>query len=246
MEKDWRCLLIGNSRWHWALKHKNQWQFIHTTPDNKTLRQLRGARLRWAAVGPVPSHNSLKEKFRIDICNVPPINLPPWLGIDRALGAWGAFQQAKISQTHAKGLLVADAGTVLSLTKVNAHGEFTGGQLVGGLGLQIAAMVNGAEKLTNPQLQTIPKQQFPTSTPEAMMRGSFQALIGTILEAQRAAEMPIWLCGGDSPLLFEALKARGSDVVHHPNLVLEGMVDIHNQINQCQDHSESDPPFCQL
>ena len=59
-----------------------------------------------------------------------------------------------------------------------------------------------------------------------MLRGSFQALLGVLIEAQNAAKMPIWLCGGDSKILFDHLKDRISNLYLCPNLVLEAMVKI--------------------
>ena len=79
-------------------------------------------------------------------------------------------------------------------------------------------------------------KQFPINTAEAMQRGCLQALVGAIILAQKEANMPIWLCGGDAPVLMQELSKRNTHAVHHPNLVLEGMVDIENSLNQSQDH----------
>ena len=68
-----------------------------------------------------------------------------------------------------------------------------------------------------------------------MLKGSIQALVGTLIQAQESTKMPIWLCGGDAPALANELKERKIDVAHHPNLVLEGMVDIQRCLNQNQD-----------
>ena len=84
--------------------------------------------------------------------------IPNWIGIDRALGGWGAFQQAKCKGMHAKGLLLADAGTIFSLTKITANGEFAGGQLVAGLNLQRSTMASKTLKLAKPNNNYLPEE----------------------------------------------------------------------------------------
>ena len=131
--------------------------------------------------------------------------------------------------------LIADAGTILSLTRITAAGAFAGGQLVAGLRLQLSAMAIGANALKEPgKLEKIP-EKFPSKTAPAMHRGVLEALIGMLIEAQKTTRNQLWLCGGDSSLLFEELKQRNADVVHHPNLVLEGMTSISDEINPIQD-----------
>ncbi len=225
------CLLIGNSRWHWAIEEISNWNFLHTKPEPQKLLSLTVPLTAWAAVGPIPSANILHSSRRLQIEDVPLLDVPKGLGIDRALGAWGALKKAKEMGMDADGLLVADAGTVLSLTRIKANGTFAGGQLVPGLQLQLDAMAKGTENLTNPGFKPSNPPTFPFTTADAMRRGSLQALIGTLIEAQRKAMMPLWICGGDAPILVKELKESSIDVIHHPNLVLEGMVNIQQQLN---------------
>ncbi len=229
------CLLIGNSRWHWAFKKTDKWEYLHTTPDPKRIESLEMPIVAWAAVGPLPKNIYLNPAKRLTTKDIPLKELPPWLGIDRALAGWKAFKKAKSIGTNSSGLLVADAGTILSLTRISANGEFAGGQLIAGLRLQLSAMANGAKNLQNPGTSSFPPDQFPIATAEAMQRGSLQALIGTLIEATHETNMPLWLCGGDAPILIEELKKRNAQVRHYPNLVLEGMVEIQQQIKQDQD-----------
>lgn len=233
MEKT--CLLIGNSRWHWAEKVGEDWNFVHTAPDLARYRCLETTLVAWASVGPIPSEIRFQQSHRLALEEVPLRNMPSWLGIDRALGAWGALNRLKKSGMKCSGLIVVDAGTILSLTRVMVDREFRGGQLVSGLRLQLASMDSGSESLTDPGLGALHDDFFPYGTSDAMRRGSLQALVGMLLEAQRQAAMPLWLCGGDSLILCEALRHRGIEVAHYPNLVLEGMVDVHQMISQGQD-----------
>ena len=217
------CLLIGNTRWHWARCGPEGWHFVHTAPDPSQL-DVR-ALLRWAAVGPVPAHPALCPAMQLTLADVPLKAMPPWLGVDRALAAWAAWHMA--SPLRSGGLLVADAGTVLSLTRVSADGCFGGGQLAAGVGLQLRAMTSGTRDLPASGFpQTLTEDRFPHATVEAMQRGSVQSLLGLLLEAQQQCRWPLWLCGGDSPLLIEGLHQRGAEVVHSPDLVMQGLVQL--------------------
>ncbi len=221
--------MIGNSRWHWALKRQQKWEYSHSEP----LLNLESSRAlsitKWAAVGTVPQQIFLNPKSELQLKDIPLLKIPDWLGIDRALGGWSAFKKAQSKSEQDSGLLVADAGTVLSITKITSNGEFGGGQLVPGLKLQQKIMANGTNNLIEPKTMDIPNKQFPIETEAAMLRGSLQSLIGTLLLAQKKTDLPIWLCGGDSKIIFESMKSEKIDITYCPNLVLEGMVQLINQ-----------------
>ncbi len=226
------CLLIGNSRWHWAIKEDKAWNFYHTPPASQKFSSLEIPLTAWAAVGVIPKHPSLKPSKRLQSKDIPIKNMPNWIGIDRALASWGALKKIKSTGINSSGLLIADAGTVLSLNRLTANHEFAGGQLIPGLQLQLTAMATGAQNLNNPGLSSSTPAQFPFETAEAMQRGSIQALVGTLMEAINKTNAPLWLCGGDAPTLIQELRERNVAVLHHPNLVLEGMVDIQDKLNQ--------------
>lgn len=233
MPDGFRALLIGNSRWHWAEQRCDGWSFDHTPPDSLRLQQ-RPPHL-WAAVGAVPPDATLQGLRQVQLRDVPLREAPPWLGVDRALAGWRAWQQLR---DVGRGVLVVDAGTVLSLTRVTPAGEFAGGQLAAGMALQLRAMAAGAEALPLPaeplrteehSLAFESQSLFPRETPAAMRCGVRQALLGLIVEAQRISESPLWLCGGDAPELLPRLLARGVPVHHAPNLVLEGLLQLRNE-----------------
>ena len=222
-------LLVGNSRWHWAFQKLKGWDFFNTSRKNEILQALEIPLLAWAEVGNVPQNIDLDNSHKIKLQDIPLLKIPSWLGIDRALAGWAAFKKTKESSTlHSNGLLVADAGTVLSITKINAKGEFVGGQLAAGLQLQLKAMSKWSKNLTYPAEINFKKEPFPVKTEDAMIKGSLQSLIGTLKQAQSDAEAPLWLCGGDSSIIFNSLKSESQEVLLHPNLVLEGIIDIKN------------------
>ena len=220
------CLLIGNSRWHWAQRNKTKWEFFHTQPDAQKLRNVDQKYFTWAAVGAIPKISELTRENQLKSQDIPLINSPSWLGVDRALAGWGAFKKFKILGNSKNGLLIVDAGTILSLTRITTNGEFAGGQLVPGLHLQLSAMSDRAENLNFPTIKKFPTSSFPFATDEAMLKGSLQSLLGVILEAQKEANCPIWICGGDGNIIFQKLQGEAIDISLHPNLVLEGMINI--------------------
>ncbi len=220
-------LLIGNSRWHWAINYENQWNYSHTKAKEDMLNNLNTKSFKWASVGELPTNETLLDNFQeITIKDIPLKNIPLWLGIDRALSALGAVTKAKKNKAISNGIIIADAGTILSVTCIQLDGTFLGGQLVPGLKLQISAMVGGAKNLKDPGILKIPSEMFPRQTHEAMQRGSLEAVTGCLANAQKHLNMPIWLCGGDSDLLIHELKRQQLNVEHHPNLVLEGMIEL--------------------
>lgn len=221
-----RCLLIGNSRWHWAERRgASHWIYQHEAASPEEL-DAPSYLLAWAAVGRIPSHSSLQSSRRLNLSQIPLQGIPPWLGIDRALAGWGAWR----ANENRFGVLVVDAGTVLSLTRISANGSFSGGLLAAGYGLQLRAMSEATAGLTaTSPLVLDPKkaETFPFETQAAMRSGAQQSLVGLIRQAHAQSPWPIWLCGGDSPQLLPRLQEQlGMEVIHAPNLVMEAMVEL--------------------
>ena len=242
MASEQRCLLIGNSRWHWAEQSRSgAWSYSHSGPQLSVLAG--SAPLRsWAAVGPVPAHSMLRPDRRLCLDAIPLQNVPPWLGIDRALAGWGAWTQS----AEVGPLMVVDAGTVLSLTRVTADGAFNGGWLAAGLRLQLQAMAAGTEALPDPDNQNqdfCDGVSFPRDSCEAMRRGVIESLVGLIVRAQDLDPSPLWLCGGDAPLLMQALLTQGLELNHAPDLVMQSLVTL---VSSAPGRSALDQPLNQL
>ncbi len=224
-------LMIGNTRWHWASKIQKDWKFFHTSPNPIKFKDKDYSKLTWASVGTVPKNIKLCPSKKIILDDVPLNNLPSNLGIDRALASWSAFKKYSSLKNKERDLIVIDAGTILSVTKITSKGEFAGGQLISGFRLQLSSMANGALNLETPIDTTIPTEIFQYETNKAMIRGSINGLIGLILKIFEETKLPIWICGGDAPMILNELKNTNIDINHCPNLVLEGMIDIDKKIN---------------
>jgi type III pantothenate kinase len=227
-----RWLLIGNSRWHWALDEADGQggerapQFLHLPPQAAAVDPP----VAWAAVGPVPPEAALPAETRLALQDVPLAEAPPWLGIDRALAGWWA---ARLTGSP---VLVADAGTVLSLTLVDGRGRFAGGRLMAGAALQLGAMGSGTEGL--PCLErglasAVGGEAWPRATEAAMRQGVAEGLAAAVLEAGRQAlaldaGCRIVLTGGDGSTLLPLLRraaGMGEEVLlHRPELCLEALV----------------------
>ena len=218
-----RWLLIGNSRWHWAALAPDQSLQLWHTSAAAGLKQLQQAPEAWAAGGPVPKDLERWQPQRLLTSDVPLANLPPTLGVDRALAAWGAWQQCR------QPVLVADAGTALSLTLVDAAGCFLGGRLMAGGRLQLQALHQGTADL--PQLEPVEAAGplWATQTSEAMASGVARGLAAAIALAFHDRPQPpwpwqLWLTGGDAPVLMPLLQAQGLQPQHDEGLALAALV----------------------
>ncbi|MEX0588613.1 MAG: type III pantothenate kinase [Cyanobium sp.] len=218
-----RWLLIGNSRWHWATGKPGELQSWDDSPGAGDPEGLTG----WAAVGPVPPQLSLPACCRVLTTQVPLGRTPPWLGVDRALAGWSAWQRS------GGAVLVADAGTALSLTRIHEDGGFAGGRLLAGVALQLRSLQAGTAGLPALELPlSAPGQPWPDATGEAMAIGVVRGLAAAVAQAghEARAEYPgcrLWITGGDglllAPLVRELLVGSSLEVELAPTLALEAL-----------------------
>jgi type III pantothenate kinase len=186
-------LLIGNSRWHWACQAPpGICKYVDENPAAGLARLQAWADqlLGWAAVGPVPPQAGLDPSRRLTLQDVPMVDLPPWLGVDRALVGWQAWRSAAAGSA----VLVADAGTVLSLTCVDRRGRFVGGRLMAGAALQLRALNAGTANLPPPAGQLLlDPDPWPQATVAAMQSGVLRGLAAAL---NAAAEERILIPSG--------------------------------------------------
>ena len=222
-----RALLIGNSRWHWAQRTEQGVRIDHGDPDPGRFGIDPPI---WAAVGPVPEQLRTHQDLRVRLEDVPLLKAPPWLGVDRALGAWRAWRCSQERQLDcSRGLLLVDAGTVLSLTRLNADGCFAGGQLIPGYRLQLRAMAEGTVGLpSTPEFadDVFPQDVFPQETVAAMQRGVLQALLASIAVAQQHSRGLVWICGGDANLLQTHWRGASELLQVEGDLQLQALLDL--------------------
>lgn len=222
-----RLLLIGNSRWHWGVGD----HFWHCSPANGLEQFLQQPPQRWAAVGAVPKELEAWNQSQIVVEMVPLKNQAIGLGIDRALVGWGAWQRS------AGAVLVADAGTALSLTLVDSGGAFCGGRIMAGAALQLHSLNQATNALPEVLLPEVflpegdplkPTEIWPQNTKAAMSVGVLQGLAAALCRSY--SQMPLlfsgaklWLTGGDAELLQPLLIEAGLQPRLALNLALEAL-----------------------
>ncbi|MFZ9951099.1 MAG: type III pantothenate kinase [Vulcanococcus sp.] len=224
-----RLLLVGNSRWHWARRQADGLHVWHEPGPPQGACGDPGepwADLEaWAAVGALPQDRPPPPERRLGLERVPLADLPPWLGIDRALAGWQAWRR------QGAGVLVADAGTCLSLTWIDAAGRFRGGRLSAGLALQLRSL--GAATAQLPTLTAGAElgdcaDPWPRATASALEVGCLTACAAAVLQGWRDLQASgeasqLWLSGGDGERLAAVLGQAGLTPALAPDLALEGL-----------------------
>jgi len=228
MVSDINFLLVGNSRLHWAKYSQNQSKFFHTKKEQKVPENIDLDQLIWASVGKLPNF-LLKKENEIKTKDIRLSNLPDYFGIDRALACFAALNV--IANPLKKDLIIADFGTILSITKLNSNGSIIGGQLIPGFLTQLKSMEQNAKNLKVPKKYDIPTKDFLINTEEASLKGVINSLTGVINGTFNPLKDILITCGGDSQLLTKSLKTDKKNIINYPNLVMEGMIIHHLSLN---------------
>ena len=121
-------------------------------------------------------------------------------------------------------MLIADFGTILSITKLNSDGCIIGGQLLPGFLTQLKSMEQNTKNLKVPKKYNIPIKDFLINTEEAILKGVINSLTGVINSLFNPEKDILIICGGDSQLLTKSLKNQKENIIDAPNLVMEGMI----------------------
>ena len=221
MVSDLNFLLVGNSRLHWAKYSKSQSKFFHTKKEQNVPENIDLDQLIWASVGKLPNF-LLKKENEIKTKDIQLSNLPEYFGVDRALACIAALKI--IENPFKKDLLVADFGTILSITKLNSNGSIIGGQLLPGFLTQLKSMEQNTKNLKVPKKYDIPIKDFLIDTKEATLKGVINSLTGVINSLFNPAKDILIICGGDSQLITKSLETQKENIIKAPNLVMEGMI----------------------
>ncbi len=222
-------LLVGNSRLHWAKYSQNQSKFFHTQKDQKVPENIDLDNLIWASVGKLPNF-LLKEENEIKTKDIQLSNLPDYFGVDRALACTAALKI--IENPLNKDLLIADFGTILSITKLNANGFILGGQLIPGFLTQLKSMEQNTKNLKIPKKYEIPIKDFLINTEESILKGVINSLTSVIKNLFIPSKDILIICGGDSEFFAKSLKTQKENIINAPNLVMEGMIIHHLSIKK--------------
>lgn len=143
-------------------------------------------------------------------------------GADRWLAVLGA------RQLSAADVIVANAGTALTIEALTADGDYLGGLIVPGYRLMLASLAQNTANLDRAAGQGC---AFPQGTEDALASGAIDALCGAIerLQARLAAHTgrtpQLLLSGGDAALLLPHLPPATRMV---DNLVIYGLANVAN------------------
>ena len=222
-------LLVGNSRLHWAEYRKSDYKFFHTNKNDALPENINTNQIIWASVGESPKF-ILKKENEIKTKDIHLSNLPDFFGVDRALACLAALKI--IENPFKKDLLIADFGTILSITKLNPNGSILGGQLVPGFLTQLKSIEQNTENLKVPKKYDIPIKDFLFNTEEAILKGVINSLTGVINSLFNPEKDILIICGGDSQLLTKSLKTQKENIINAPNLVMEGMIIHHLSVRK--------------
>ena len=128
--------------------------------------------------------------------------------------------------------MIADFGTILSITKLNPNGSIIGGQLIPGFLTQLKSMEQSTKNLKIPKKYDIPIEDFLINTEEATLKGVVNSLTGVINSLFNPAKDILVICGGDSEFLMKSLKTQKENIINAPNLVTEGMIIHHLSVKK--------------
>lgn len=151
------------------------------------------------------------------------VGYPERVGIDRLLDAVAAKDRIKRSVP----IIIIDAGTAVTVDRVNAAGVFEGGAILPGLRLMAQSLHDYTALL--PQVEVIDVPAVPGRDTEAAMHagvfwsvaGGIKALVRLLSGGEGAARhREVFLTGGDAELLSSVMDA---DVKLWPNMTLEGI-----------------------
>ena len=160
----------------------------------------------------VPSQAALWQTYPnihvVTLDHVPLQGVYPTLGIDRALGLWGA------GETWGWPMLVIDAGTALTLTAANTNRCLVGGAILPGVSLQLKSLAQKAANLPFVDRDAISlPSRWALNTPEAIQSGIIYTLVAGMQDFiqawwQEFPESYVTLTGGDRTLLFTHMQLQ--------------------------------------
>ena len=145
------------------------------------------------------------------------------LGIDR----WAAMIGARAESRSA--LCVVDAGSAITIDALDRQGVHLGGQIIPGLHLMHRALESDTAGIRGLRIRPVAPGTgmalFANSTSGAVQAGALNAICGAIGRAVKTMRADglrpkIFLTGGGASPILEQL---GSNVVHRPHLVLQGL-----------------------
>ena len=191
-----------------------QWQCIRAVYCASVAAESRVLAIREQIPTSIPFLQVRSEAQAFGVTNS--YQQPHFLGVDR----WLALIAAAECYPNTD-VLIADAGTALTIDWLAASGLHQGGWILAGQKLQQEAVLNKTAKVFSAELET--EQLSPaTDTATALYQGAIAALVGAIRQAWaiKPAQLII-LTGGDAKLLQKYLSDLPIQL--EPQLIFQGL-----------------------
>ncbi len=189
----------------------------------------------------VPSVDNALEKMLLDYFKVQPIfvntNLP--LGLDiliepkNALGADLLVASYIATQKYGVPNIVIDMGTATTIIVVNSKKQILGGMIYPGVREAFASLVKATSLLESTKLE-IPSKMIENNTRGCLQSGMIygtasliEGVVNKYIEELKETNVNVIMTGGVSKVYQSILK----DYIYDENLLLEGLIEIYNTIN---------------
>ena len=155
------------------------------------------------------------------------VEVPKEVGADRLVNAYGA------KKLYNYPLIVIDIGSATTFDIVDANGDFIGGIIMPGIGLQIKSLAKNTSKLPIVKIGTTTRtigDNTENSILSGVIRGTANAIDGLIKECENELQdkPKIIITGGDADRISEYLKYPFDTI--NKNLTLDSLCML-NDIN---------------
>ncbi|MDF0604460.1 type III pantothenate kinase [Neisseriaceae bacterium TC5R-5] len=230
----------GNSRVKWAVHDGERWQ-AQGAVEHAAISSLASTWQTWP-ISVAWAASVARPEIGIALTAAAPCPLN-WVNAQTQFGSvrnhyhnpaeqgadrWLAILAAR--ELCAGDVIVACAGTALTVEALTAEGDYLGGLIVPGVTLMLSSLAQNTAKLDRVAGKVT---HFPQNTPDALASGAFYALSGAIeTQRQHLAQHtgrdspPVLLTGGDATSLAPWLAAPVKIV---DNLILMGLLQVANK-----------------
>lgn len=157
------------------------------------------------------SHRSSIRKVTFD--NIPmkkAVDFPDRTGMDRMLSAWEAWESLQQPNTPKVPVIVAQAGTALTVDCVSSDGTYQGGAIMPGLGLSLQLLAAGTDQLpwlgnhqvtADPPLPGKDTSQAIAAGVHAALAGGARFLVDRYRSNAEWKNATVVVTGGDASIL---------------------------------------------
>lgn len=227
----------GNTRIKWGVYHAGRWQVQEAVAH----AEIASLQARWQALPLSGAWGACVANEGVRAALQDQLDLPvTWVGASAAHGdvrnayrqpeqmgadRWLAVLAAR--RLCADDVVVACAGTALTVESLTREGDYLGGLILPGHALMLSALARNTARLDQPAGAWA---DFPCSTEDALATGVLEAMAGAVerararLSAHTGRSLPAVLVTGGDATRFGHLLARPARIVD--NLVLLGLLEV--------------------